>query len=302
MGTVSGLDASKLSLWADFSHWNSDIDLTKTQPWLDGIFTKLSDGKQMYPGSGLDLGNYKDKTADTNIDKAYRVGIPCIPYHYMHFALDAGWKLDTIVDWQYRVITNALKNKIPGKSFHGFALDIEETAGGNTNARWITEQLYNRLTEAPELGGVPIIFYTSMSILNKLPALRDWLSYQGANRNLWLAQWAFSGRVKTSWEGLYENYISKMNMKFTTPGFADWRFGQWSACFELPGCTVNYTDLNFYHGTKEQAYAWLGYKQTAPPVEPPPVVEPEPPVSTITRAEFDAALARVAELERWRKS
>lgn len=42
----------------------------------------------------------------------------------------------------------------------------------------------------------------------------------------------------------------------------------------------------------------IGDAVTPPPVDPPP----PPPAGQVTRAEFDAALARVAELERWRKS
>lgn len=270
---VSGLDPRAVALFADYSHWNGNIDLTKTAGYVDGIMTKASDGKRMYDGDPYDRENYKDKTLDANIQKAYDLGIPCIPYHYMHFVLEPGWTEQSIIDWQYDNIMHALKNKVPGKSYHAFALDIEVSNDSHTNAKSKVEKLTNRLTDTL---GVPIIHYTRMGILNALPALRDWLSYQGADRNLWLAQYIFSGRVPVTWEKLYSDYISRVNMRVITPGFASWKWAQFAACFEVPGCTVNYTDLNFYNGTKEQAYAWLGYKQTTPPVEPPPVVD-EPP-------------------------
>lgn len=274
---VSGLDPNTLALWADYSHWNGELDLTKTQPWLKGAIFKLCDGKQMYAGNSLDLNNYKDKTASANVQKAYDIGIPCGLYHYLHFTLDYGWTLQSVIDWQLKVIKAALGSLIPGKSFHLFALDVEEPKGtSDVNAQKVLQGIYAGLREM--LGDdFPIVFYSSNGVLNQIPAVRDWLSFQGSDKQLWLAQWPFSGRQVITWENLYAQKISTLNMKVVTPGFADWRMVQWSACFVVPGCTVNYTDLNFYHGTVADCDRWLGYtKRGNPPTTPDPKPDPIP--------------------------
>jgi hypothetical protein len=125
------------------------------------------------------------------------------------------------------------------------------------------------------------------------------LSYLGANKNLWLAQWVYNTVTSCTWEYLRTTILPKLSMTVKTPGYADWRFLQWSSSFTLPGCAGR-MDVNFYKGSKSQLYAWLGY--TAP-IVPDPEPEPDPDTSELwqaidaLKADRDAIAARVTALE-----
>lgn len=291
---VGGLDQNSLALMVDISHWNGDVNVRQmvSEGQIAALFAKASDGKPVITGNLLDLNTYKDDWFDRNCQKAYDAGIPFIPYHYVQpYIVD--YSIASTIDWNFRCLKNAIGPKIPGKSFHAICLDFEERTTTNTNGASVMMGLIAAIQTDPVLSKVPIIIYTSVSILNSYPALRDQLSYQGANYNLWLAQWSYTTPTKTDWATLRSTYIPRIEMRVITPGYATWWAVQWSAAFVLPGC-LGACDLSFYKGTPTQLYAALNYQQATTPPPPPPAEPPVEQPEYITRAEFEAFKAQFA--------
>jgi hypothetical protein len=156
--------------------------------------------------------------------------------------------------------------------------------------------LLDRMAADPEMGKVPAIVYTSMGILNFYPTLRDQLSFQGAGRNLWLAQWVYNTTTTCTWDAFWSTYVPKIEMKVITPGFASWWGVQWSSSFVLPGGTGR-TDVSSISKTPAALNAWLKFTPVVvdPDPEPDPDPDPEPEPTDLT-----ALTARVKALEDWR--
>jgi GH25 family lysozyme M1 (1,4-beta-N-acetylmuramidase) len=287
---ISGLDATKLALMVDISHWQGDVDIAHmvSTGKVAMCMPKASDGKQVRAGGAYELSNYIDDWFYRNVDKCYQAKIPCAPYHYVQpFFTD--YTVPGVVDWNWKVMEAAFKPLTPKVSYHAIVLDFEEKTTTNTNGATVMMELIKRIENHPQMNQVPLIIYTSMGVLNYYPALSDQLSYRGANRNLWMAQWVYTGSITTTWENLWANYIPKIEMKVITPGYANWRMLQWSAAFVLPGGNGR-TDLNFFCGTKAALYNWLKYATEPEPPEP-----PQPPEDTELQA-------RVEKLETWAKT
>lgn len=289
-GSVSGLDPATLALGADVSHWNGKLDVAKMKAGgIKVLFPKAGDGKQMIAGGQWDLGNYVDDTLHDNIQQCYDNKIKCVPYFYFQPTLVQAGTPDA--DWQYKVLKKALNNMRGGVSFHGIAIDIEEGGESAPNLSKKIQQFYNWIRLDPQFNTVPTLFYTSNGYLMSYQDLMTWLSYQGANRDLWLAQWVYSNSVKTTWEELATRYIPSVNMKVITPGFATWQVVQWSAAFYgMAGCGSGRIDLNFIKDMK-----LFGGDVVIPDPEPEP--DPEPDPGTGETPDTSALEARVATLE-----
>lgn len=279
---ISGLDASQLALLIDISHWQGDVDIAMMvrDGGIAGCFPKMSDGLQVRPGGAFEVTNYIDDKFYKNVQRCYDAGIPCLPYHYVQLAI-TDYTVQDLINWQWKVMDAALSKLKAKVSYHAICLDVEERNGSNTNARDVVKGLMDKLATHPEYSQVPVIVYTSMSVLNQYPALSDYLSYQGANRNLWLAQWVYNVTTTTTWERLRSEYIPKIEMKVLTPGFASWWAVQWSSSFVLPGCTGR-TDLSFYRAPKAAMWSWLGYTPAVEP-EDPEDPETEEPVGDLSK-------------------
>lgn len=285
---ISGLDQTKLAIGIDTSHWNG-----KLSPALvagaDVVLPKLSDGYQVRTGAWDDLGNYKDDQVDATIQTCYDVHRPCIPYHFVQWNYTSDqWMIDKIIDWQYKIIENALAGKIPHKSYHGLSLDCETLGCTDTNYRNIVAGLYDRLMTSPLLDGMPLLIYTSNYIMSQYPAFQYWIAAPGTNRLLWLAQWIYTAKWTGTWDQFKALILPNINMRVVTP--TSWAAVQYSATCAPEGYTV---DLNAFSRTRENLYDVLGFETTTPP--PPPPVEP-PPADTVTRAEFDAAVAAIQHI------
>jgi hypothetical protein len=269
-GEVSGLDASTLALGPDTSHWNGPITVASMLPHISYTKPKCADGAQMYAGDPYDLGNFVDRQFHSVLDQSYRAGVACIPYFYFQSKLYQAGEPES--DWQYKRLKYAFRNLVPLKSFHGLAIDLEEFGETDTNLKRKVETFYAWLLDDPQFNQVKIEFYTSLGFLNAHPALRDWLSFNGASKDLWLAQWSISGnKIRTSWEELRTKHIPGVNMRVVTPGFAGWQYVQWSnAFYGMAGCGSGEIDLNFYHGTREQCWKSLGFTPAEIPTPPPP--------------------------------
>lgn len=299
---IGTLDPTTLARGIDWSHWQQDIDLAKIKTEGDVAvgMPKSSDGKQVVSGSSSDWTNYVDDWFHRNVQKCYDVRMACIPFHYVQPYLP-GYTTTGTVEQNWSAIKKAMDPLVPKKSYHGFCLDMEEKNNTDPNGSEVCLKLRDRCLNDAKLSQVPIIIYTSMSILNYYTALREQISYQGYDKSLlWLAQWPYNTVTTTTWANMIANILAKLSMKVITPGYADWWCLQWTASLILPGCAGR-LDQNVFKKTKAQLYAQLGFDPgTAPP--PPPDDPNDTNTDTITRAKFDALAARVKALEDWRKS
>lgn len=289
-GSVSGRDPTGLALGTDVSHWNGTLDIpTMAAGGISIVFPKLGDGKQMIAGGAYDLGNYVDDTLHANIQGCYDAKVACVPYFYFQPTLVQA--SEPANDWQYKVLKKALNNLRAGVSFHAIAIDIEEGGESAPNLARKIQNFYNWIRLDPQFNTVPTLFYSSNGYLMSYPDLMTWLSYQGANRDLWLAQWVYSNSIKTTWDEIKSRYIPAINMKVVTPGFASWRFVQWSAAFYgMAGAGSGRIDLNFYNASVDSMRSWLGM----PPATEP---QPDPDPGTGETPDTSALEARVATLE-----
>jgi GH25 family lysozyme M1 (1,4-beta-N-acetylmuramidase) len=297
---VSGLDATKLARIIDISHWQGDVDIALMVRLGDVAMClpKCSDGKQVRAGSSSDKTNWIDDRFYENVQKCYDAGIPCGPYHYVQVALP-DFTAQDLINWNFEILKLALGKLKAGVSYHLIMLDVEEKNATNSNAATVVMGLIRKIEEDPELSKVPILIYSSISVLNYYPALRDQLSYPGANRNLLMAQWVFSGSIATTWANLISQYLPKIEMKVLTPGYANWWGVQYSAAFMLEGCAGR-LDQSLYRSTKAGLWSWLGYKAPKPPDEPPPPPPPPPPPDDLA-AQVAANAADIAKLKAFRQ-
>lgn len=299
MGTVSGIDTSKLSLGADFSHWDGDIP-GEVFKRIDYAWVKACDGDQLRPGDPYDYTNYVDIDFRNNVQKCWDADIPCGIYVYI-VPTFPGFTMDSIIQLHYKALKAATKGLIAGKSYHAIALDVEETKRGQTDTNWqkivkgLTDLIYNDPEYAPVRKGV--IYSRMGGVLANLPALSDEISNKAVleKYHMWMAQWAWGpAPISTTWDELKNRYIAALNMKVVTPGFQTWDFVQWSAAFKIPPTTFVY-DFNFFHGDKTACWNWFGYKARGVVVTPDPEPETQPEGDYVTHTEMDAFLSEYAQ-------
>jgi GH25 family lysozyme M1 (1,4-beta-N-acetylmuramidase) len=289
---IGTLDPTTLARQIDISHWQGDVDIAKMKAEGDisMVFPKASDGKQVQAGDPTYANNYVDDWLYRNVQKCYDAKIACGPYHYVQpFFPD--YTLEGIVAWNMKTLHAALDPLTPKKSYHAIVLDVEEATGTEPNRSDVVLKMMEAIAADPKMSQVPVIVYSSMSMYNSYyPKLRDQLSFPGANKNLWMAQWVYNTVTNTTWANVVSTIMPSISMKVLTPGFATWKFLQWSSSLILPGGSGR-TDVNFYNGTKAALYSWLGFDPGT--VVPPP---PPPPATDLT-ARVVALETKVAEQE-----
>jgi GH25 family lysozyme M1 (1,4-beta-N-acetylmuramidase) len=270
--SISGLDPSTLALWADCSHWNKKINVRQmVAGGLHGLMAKCSDGAQLRAGAINDPSTRVDDTFSDNVQQAYDAGIPLIAYHYFQPGMILAAKPED--DRQFQALKYALKNKIAGKSYHAIAIDVEEK-GGAPHHTVYRDRLQTFYAWCLKEFDVPILFYTGVGFLAEFPAVRDWLAEKDNPKHLWLAQWVYTTKTRATWAQVKAK-IASLNYKVITPGFATWVFTQITAAFwGMDGCGEGEIDLNLYHGTPAECYAWLKYSGTAQPEPEPETPEP----------------------------
>jgi GH25 family lysozyme M1 (1,4-beta-N-acetylmuramidase) len=294
MKTLIGtLDPSTLARQIDISHWDGDVDIARMvrEGDIAMVFIKASDGKQVQSGDSTYPPNYVDDWLYRNIQKCYDAGIPAGVYHYVQPLPQVDYTVQDAVNWQMRVLHTALDRFTPKVSYHAIVLDVEQKDGTDPNASDVVLKMMDAIKADPKMSQVPLIIYTSISVLNFYKKLSDQVSYTGANKNLWMAQWVFNTVTTTSWADVITRIIPSIAMKVLTPGFANWKFLQWTSSLILPGCAVR-LDLNFYNGTKEALYTFLGYKVVTPP---PPTEPPTDPGQYVTVATYQADQIKIVE-------
>lgn len=286
---IGGLDATRLALMVDISHWQGEVDIQRmvTEGHISAVSPKMSDGKQVRDGGAFELSNYIDDRFYSNVQKCYDAKVPCLPYHYVQVALPDYTK-EGLLAWNWKVMQAAVKPLVAGKSYHALVLDVEERNSTGPNAAHIVLGLLDLMSKDPEMSKVPAIVYTSMSILNLYTNLREQLSYQGAGKNLWLAQWVWNTTTTCTWDQFWSTYVPKIEMKVITPGFASWWGVQWSSSFVLPGGTGR-TDVSSISKTPAALNTWLKFTATDPDPDPDP--EPDTDLAALT--------LRVKALEDW---
>jgi GH25 family lysozyme M1 (1,4-beta-N-acetylmuramidase) len=290
-GSVSGLDPTTLALMIDISHWQGSVDIARmaTEGDLAMVFPKASDGKQVRPGGAYEVTNYIDDRLYENVQKCHDAGVPCGPYHYVQTMIE-GYTVQGVIDQNWKTMSAAFKPLVPGVSYHAIVLDVEEKNTTSVNGRDVVQGLIKLIQADPKMSQVPLLIYSSVSVLEFYPALRDYLSNKDAKFNLWLAQWALNKTTTCTWEYLKTTVLPTLNMKVLTPGYAAWKAVQFSSSYILPGGSGR-TDLNLGNVSKSAWWTWLNYNQIVIPPPPPPVT------GEITRAEFDALKAEVATLK-----
>lgn len=268
---ISGLDPSTLAIILDTSHYDGDYNLkTMRAGGVSMIITKACDGVRMYGTDNTDLQNYVDKTMRVNIQKCYDVGIPCGVYIYVktYWSYFYSWTNKSIAEHHYNVFKEAVKGLVPGVSYHLIAIDFEEEGQNDYNTNIILGMLYDLLRKDPAFANLPIIWYSSMRFYNLYPSWMTTIASQGTPHNFWMAQWAWTTDIVTTWEYLKTNIIAKLDMKVVTPGFATWKIVQVSGdAIKVPG-DVGAIDLNLYKGTEAQLYTWLNFVPPEPKPEP----------------------------------
>lgn len=269
---ISGLDQTKLALMIDISHWQGDVNIGQmvSEGKVALCMCKASDGKQVQEGSSTNKANYVDDWLYRNVQKSYDAKIPCIPYHYVQPFFE-GYTAQGIADWNMAVLHTALDQLAPKVSYHAICLDVEEKQNTDTNGSDIVLKMMQAIEADPKMSQVPLIIYTSISVLNFFTKLREQISFQGANRNLWMAQWIWNTTTTCTWEYFWKTIVPQLSMKVLTPGWASWWALQWSASMILPGGTGR-TDVSFASRTPEALYKWLDYKAAQPEPDP----EPQP--------------------------
>jgi GH25 family lysozyme M1 (1,4-beta-N-acetylmuramidase) len=238
---------------------------------------KASDGKQVQAGDRFNPKNYVDDWLYRNVQKCFDAKIPCAPYHYVQPYLSADYTVQGTVDWNMQTLHAAFDPLTPKVSYHAIVLDVEEKTASPLNGSDVVLKMMEAIALDPKLSQVPLIIYSSMSVLNYYTKLREQISYPNANRNLWMAQWVYNTTTNTSWESFWTIYAPKIDMKVLTPGYANWKFVQVSASFILPGGSGR-TDISFYNGTRDGLFSWLKFDAGTTPPEPPP---PPPPSGDI---------------------
>ncbi len=311
MGTVAGFDAAKLSLGADFSHYDGDVPGSVFK-MLDYVWVKAADGDQLRPGDPFDATNYVDVHCHANVQKAWDADIPCGLYIYIvpNFP---NYTMDSIIQMHYKALKAATKSLVAGLSYHAIALDVEELGVTQTDTNWqkIVKGLSDLILADPEYKPVTavhgVVIYSSISVLNRFPALRDEISSQYVlnKYEMWMAQWAYwvdkdHPSVVTTWDELKSRYIAALNMKVLTPGLQTWDFVQWSAAFKIPPTTFIF-DFNFYRGDKTACWKWWGYTPRGVVLTPPPEPTPEPKPTPEPEPLPEAVNVRLTSLETWRK-
>jgi hypothetical protein len=293
-GSVSGLNPMSCAHWCDISHWTDGLDLYDllTNHRFDGSMPKAADGAQMYPGDAYDLGNYVDHTFPGFVDQTYHARKGCIPYFFFQPKYFQASTPES--DWQYKRLKYAFNNKIPGKSFHALAIDLEVGGDSDVNTVNKLKRFFGWLLSDPQFNTVPIIWYTSMGYLGQHPAIANWFGAKESPVELWMAQWSHShvahGPIPID---QMDAHMAAVNMRVMLPGNnSKRRFVQWTDAIEVGKQGV---DGNFYFGTVEECYTWLGV-DTAPLPPPPPPPAPEPVTMTIDNPWSDRINLRSAPI------
>lgn len=287
---IGSLEPTSLARGCDWSHWQGDVDVLKWKNEGDVAagMPKSSDGKQVVSGDPTYPPNYVDDWFYRNVQKLYDARMACLPFHYVQPYFPDYTVLGT-VDWNWKVIKQAMDPLTPKVSYHGYVLDFEEKNTTNPNGSDVVLALRDRCLNDTKLSKVPVIIYTSMNILNYYTNLMNQISFDGYDKSLlWLAQWPYNTVTNTTWANMIASILAKLSMKVITPGFVDWWCLQWTSSMILPGCSGR-LDQNVFKMTKAQLYNQLGFD--------PGTTTPPPPSNYVTQEQLLATNTRVAAVE-----
>lgn len=281
MGTVSGMDASKLALGIDISHYDGVVPASFLKRF-SFAWVKAADGDQLRPGGPYDYSNYVDVSMHDNVQACWDADIPCGLYVYIVPSF-TGYTMQSMIDHHFSALKAATKGLVAGKSYHAIALDLEEEKVTQTDVNWmaIVKGLADKIIKDPEYTAVQkVVIYSRIGWLEQRPAVRDEVSNKNVldKYHMWLAQWIYSpygGVVQLAkFEDLI-GYINNINMRVLTPGYQTWDFVQWAGeGFKTPEVSFR-LDLNFFRGDQAACWDWFGFKPRGVVVVPPPE---EPPV------------------------
>ena len=264
------------------------VDVSAYNPVVE--WHTLKQGGVSFAFARSSYGVNKDNSFAGHVQGAYDAGIPMLAYHalepgYYFNALQTLDKANDMDKWLPASMDaqfQAMKQSLSYKKLYGLAVDFELVKDWNGNVLpdiwlWtILKQFCKRVKAAfPQY---PLMVYTGGWVV--------W-SYCKTIENmggvpdtfLWVAYYPYDTTViSTNWDEL-KKYYPPETMTISFPdgkrqtqnppflGWSGWKFWQFSGDkFKLPGVKnaqgkPSAVDLNFYNGTKEQLYQFLGFTE-----------------------------------------
>ncbi len=237
-------DQSKV-LGVDVSHWNKDVDWARLK--TAGVVFAVIKASQ---GAGE-----QDPAFRRHLAGAQAAGLVTGAYH---------WCDPTCPD---EAQVQNFCRAVEGLSLDFAALDVEQY--WQDWAEWQRHKVISRLSPerisqsalAAAEGlrarlNKPVLIYTRSSFIQEyaLPMLHwlpDWPT--------WLAQYPYpKNRVECSWESLKRDHLPRIYGPRIPWGCPTWTLWQFSGDrFILPGVSGT-LDLNYFNGSREQLFAWVG--------------------------------------------
>lgn len=154
-------------------------------------------------------------------------------------------------------------DRVGGKDFHFFALDLESYAGTHPDTKEKTNNLFTKtdvqgirrwVDEVKKRTGKKVLLYTRATVFN--PFILPFGGEALKDIDLWIARYPndpSSSAIGTPYDG---------NAQVKIPGVSSWRFWQYSDRNNGKGARygskTKSVDLNVYNGSAEELRAWLG--------------------------------------------
>lgn len=229
----------------DVSHWDPGVDwaLLKSHNVLSAI-VKATDGSNGF-----------DNLFTAHCEGAKAHGMVLGSYHFFRPWIDQG---------SIEAQAQFFLDKIASQPIKFIALDLETYT--NNPANKVAPNVYSQRAKSAASyltarSTLPLVIYTRTSfIVDYVPQISDWIG----NYHLWIAHWRYnntdlhSGKQTTTWEDLIANHLPPYAGPSLPQSHSDWKLWQWTGeKFFLPGVHT-LVDLNFFNGTRENFYNWVG--------------------------------------------
>lgn len=308
------------ALGLDLSRYQPVVEYKSLYGLVDFVILKCSEGD-----------TWKDPIFAKHVQGFHDAGIPAFAYHYyrksqQYVEVGANWfeRVKPENDYQLQNLLSCIANK----TLYGLFLDSEET----DNPSWSVTSLGHFMDRLDvQLQKHPLFsarffekkflygLYTGEWHWKLAPTEYTWMQ----KYLLWVAKYGSYSSQEIEWGDIDAKWLPPAGFGVPTLGLKEgdtWDFWQWSGdrltadfVYSNEYGKQSALDLNFYNGTRKQLYADIGFVDPGSVVVPPVVPPEETPVDAAWKAAVDAQLldlaatatdlkARIAELERWRRS
>jgi len=243
-----------------FDQYVLGVDVSHWQPVVD--WELLAENGVAFAWMKAAQGSYaQDPSLAWHLKGAKTAGLLCGFYHWVDPNNPAADQLEN------------LKHAVGENEFSFLALDVEQywvdwlewqrrEVTRFIPGKQISERAQTLAGLAADWCRLPVLIYTRASFVTEYaPQMESWLG----EWPLWLAHYPYAnGRVSLSWQTLKTHYAPSIQAPALPRGGSDWRFWQFSGDkFLLPGCQTA-LDLDFFHGSRQELFAWLN--QPVPPL------------------------------------